>query len=118
MTSDFISLANWEAITKAFDLFALPRLEFDEDLQPAENLWAFRGHKSNAYDLKPTIEREAEAKGKSIEWRTLESLVLEEFRSKARMHADPATLPPPEDKLSWLALMQHYTVPTRLLDFT
>jgi len=34
------------------------------------------------------------------------------------MHMDPASLPSPDDKLAWLAIMQHYGVPTRLLDFT
>jgi hypothetical protein len=45
-------------------------------------------------------------------------LLLGEFQSKARLYKSAYDLPPLEDKLSWLALMQHYGVPTRLLDFT
>jgi hypothetical protein len=34
------------------------------------------------------------------------------------MHLDPAQIPPTDYRLGWLAIMQHYGAPTRLLDFT
>jgi FRG domain len=76
----------------------------------------FRGHERE-YNLKPSIERAVEQTGK-MQWSALELMVLNEFQCKARLHLDPADLPSIEQKLSWLAVMQHYGVPTRLLDFT
>jgi len=34
------------------------------------------------------------------------------------MHLDPSQVPDSDNKLGWLAIMQHYGAPTRLLDFT
>jgi hypothetical protein len=51
-----------------------------------------------------------------MEWSALEVLVSSEFRSRAHMHLRASSIP--EDELTWLAQMQHYAVPTRLLDFT
>lgn len=82
------------------------------------NCWIFRGQPrgqpDNEFVLKPTIERKAEGKGKS--WAALEKQVGFEYESHARLHLSVAQIP--EDKLTWLALMQHYAIPTRLLDFT
>jgi len=51
-----------------------------------------------------------------MEWSGLEILVRGEFKSRAPMHL--GTSAPPLGELNWLAYMQHYGVPTRLLDFT
>ena len=66
--------------------------------------------------MQPSIEREYPY----IDWAEAEHKILREFQSKARLHMDPAQLPPTSAKfkLSWLAITQHYGVPTRLLDFT
>jgi FRG domain len=53
-----------------------------------------------------------------IGWEEAEYKILGEFMSKARMHMDPAQIPEVEDRLGWLAIIQHYGAPTRLLDFT
>jgi hypothetical protein len=44
----------------------------------------------------------------------LEVEISEVFKSRANLYLDP----PQEGELGWVALMQHYGVPTRLLDFT
>jgi hypothetical protein len=108
--------ANWKAVTEAFDSFPAPKIDFGSEGEMLRTTWVFRGHKSATYELKPSVERAVH--GKSVSWAAVESMVLEEFQSKARMHLDPSDLPPSQHKLSWLALMQHYGVPTRLLDFT
>lgn len=78
--------------------------------------WIFRGHKSANYELAPSVERAAP--DLPLPWKALESELLKEFQAKAPLHISPERLPHADDKLSWLALMQHYGVPTRLLDFT
>lgn len=45
-----------------------------------------------------------------------ETRLLTDFRSKAHLYAQH--LPIAEDTLGWLSTMQHYQVPTRLLDWT
>ena len=76
----------------------------------------FRGLGDSSFRLEPAIERYA--RDKNISWLALEKLVALEFKSRARMYLSPTMLPNPEEDLTWLALMQHYAIPTRLLDFT
>jgi len=112
--------SGWCDVTKALDSFPHQKLGFinsEEGLD--ETLWVFRGSKSDDYVLKPSIE--LETKGKPLSsWVTLESRILDEFKSRARMHLNPSDVPGAglDEKLSWLSLMRHYGVPTRLLDFT
>ncbi|MGA2986461.1 MAG: FRG domain-containing protein [Terriglobia bacterium] len=115
-TYESIELASWDEIEKAFDSFPRPKLDVDADGEPSQDMWIFRGQKKGSYGLQPSIEREATP---STPWAALEYKILwEEFQPEARMLMDASTLPGSEDVLSWLALMQHYGVPTRLLDVT
>jgi hypothetical protein len=104
----------WADIARALEAFKPPEMNIDDDGEVVNQAWVFRGLKSASYHLEPTIEREAQSK--SVEWPALELLVSSEFKSRARLHLN--ALPVPEDEFSWLALMQHFAVPTRLLDFT
>jgi hypothetical protein len=107
---------DWSAVTSGFDQLPKPALRRDAEGEAYQEGWIFRGHKSECYHLEPSIERDYP----SLDWPEAEYKALKEFQSKARMHMDPAQLPQtePEHKLSWLAIMQHYGAPTRLLDFT
>lgn len=107
---------DWASVTGALDTFPKPVSWRDNDGQLYQKLWIYRGHKKSSYALQPLIERDCPFNG----WAEVEHKVLREFQSKARLHMDAAQLPPtsPRYKLSWLAIMQHYGVPTRLLDFT
>jgi hypothetical protein len=105
---------NWAEITQAFDSFPPPSLSFDVGGELSRDTWIFRGLKSADYGLEPSIERAIQQPER---WAAFEPLLLEEFQSKARLYS-AADLPPLDEKLSWLALMQHHGVPTRLLDFT
>jgi len=107
---------NWAEITEAFDWFPPPRLFFDFEGEVRRDTWIFRGLKSGYYGLEPSVERAARPKREK--WAAFELLLYDEFQSKARLYTSAGDLPPLDEKLSWLALMQHYGVPTRLLDFT
>jgi len=108
-------LSDWKAVVETFDSFPSPILQFEWESGPVRTTWLFRGHQSASYALEPSIERSA--KGKNTSWATLEAMILDEFQAKARLHMDVSDMPL-DQKLSWLAIMQHHGVPTRLLDFT
>jgi hypothetical protein len=76
--------------------------------------WFFRGHRSLDWKLETSLER-ASRRCKAPQ-REYEKRIFEEFRRHA--HTYLARTPKDEDTLEWLALMQHYGAPTRLLDFT
>lgn len=105
--------SNWKEIREWIDDFPLPET-FIEEGEPREIAWAFRGVKDACYPLEPSIEREA--RSKSMKWAALETLVTSEFKARAGTHLSMPLVP--KDELTWLAMMQHYSVPTRLLDFT
>jgi hypothetical protein len=72
--------------------------------------WAFRGLPDATYVLRASIEGVATKPG------IAEDYVEREFRRRA--HHYLSDLPPRLDDLEWLALMQHYRAPTRLVDWT
>jgi hypothetical protein len=108
--------ADWDEITEVFNSFPNPQLASDIFGDVSERMWMFRGHQRFECLLVPSVERAASKK--YVSWAALESMILAEFRAKAPMHMDARNLPPSTERLAWLALMQHYGVPTRLLDFT
>jgi FRG domain len=72
----------------------------------------FRGQSDAAWTLKTSIER-CHFFGKNYR---VEKDFLKDFQRGACTYL--ASLPAPDDTLSWLSLMQHHGAPTRLLDFT
>lgn len=112
---NIVPCAHWATVTEAFDRLPKPGIRRYEDSEAWEG-WIYRGQKSQKHRLEPSIERARQDR----EWAEIEYLALREFQSKAGMHIDPSRLPPagPDHELSWLAMMQHYGAPTRLLDFT
>lgn len=76
-------------------------------------LWVFRGQRDAAWCLTPSIERIST----KPDIRLTEQKSLAEFRRKAHLFTS-RTLPDDSDELSWLSLMRHHGVPTRLLDWT
>ena len=77
-----------------------------------DRLW-FRGTRKSIHDLEPSLFRHPSIKdaNKLIE---LEWALLSDFRHKA----PPFTTSLPRDDLELLFLMQHFGVPTRLLDWS
>ncbi len=110
-----LDCADWAEIVNCLEEFPTPKVTSTEgDVTRTE--WVFRGLRDSCFQLEPAIERHA--RQKNISWLALEKLVASEFKQRARMHLSAALVPDPQDDLTWLAQMQHYAIPTRLLDFT
>lgn len=71
-----------------------------------EAVW-FRGHAKSEYKLLPSLARNARALER-------EALLSKRFKQNAY----PFRQSPPQGEWEWLFLMQHYGIPTRLLDWT
>jgi len=81
--------------------------------------WVFRGHGDVDWHLEPTLARYYRSHRENIKPvsyypRELDS--IHKFRKSAHLHL--RRLPGDEKLLEWLAVMQHFGAPTRLLDFT
>lgn len=80
----------------------------DFDRAFGRHVAVFRGQPALHWDLTPSVFR--------ADHRAREHSYIQEF-----MHAAPVRskeCPPPHDKAAWLPLMQHFGLPTRLLDVT
>ena len=88
--------------------------------------WVYRGQTDATWDLKSSLFRSFEdarritksATGapKRLARRSHEQVALRKFMSVA--HQFDVPLPKDKDPLEWIAVMQHYGAPTRLLDAT
>jgi hypothetical protein len=99
-----------------------PCITFEQFISKAQNKidprrsWVFRGQ-TKPWPLKTSFERACERFGIPQEQRyELESKMLREF--KRRLHLFMNHVPDHTLTDEWLAIMQHYGAPTRLLDFT
>ena len=81
--------------------------------------WVFRGHGSLNWHIEPSLFRFFRSHQKNIMLgsyspRELDS--IRKFRKSAHLHLKH--FPEESEQLSWLAIMQHFGAPTRLIDFT
>ncbi len=79
-------------------------------------LWAFRGQGDSRWGLQSSNERVMPGSRFRCDEVTEQTYLLSGF--KRRAHHYTPDLPDKDDDLEWLALMQHYGAPTRLLDCT
>ena len=77
--------------------------------------WLFRGHRCPNWKLTTTLERAS--KRCCVDQIKYERAVWGAVRRHAHSYG-LARVPGDSDTIEWLALMQHYGAPTRLLDFT
>lgn len=86
------------------------------ELNSLPNAFIFRGHSDADWRLETTLERVVGDKFDKILADKYEKYSLQVFKSKFHLYDNENIAP--KSKLAWLSIMQHYGVPTRLLDFT
>ncbi|KLU27189.1 hypothetical protein EOS_05755 [Caballeronia mineralivorans PML1(12)] len=90
--------------------------ELIQKLNSFENQFVFRGQANAVWGLQSSLERVVGEKWSPEQATKFEEFSLEQFRSKFHLYDKENTQP--TSKLAWLSIMQHYGVPTRLLDFS
>ena len=90
--------------------------ELMRELNSLPNCFVFRGQSDSDWGLQSTLERTLGRKWNARDARKFEDYSLDVFKSKYHIYRGTEHLP--KSKLSWLSVMQHYGVPTRLIDFT
>lgn len=80
------------------------------------NNFIYRGQADAVWPLKSSLERVIGAGWSAEKAQRFEDYALQQFRSKFHLYDHENVHP--TSKLAWLSVMQHYGVPTRLLDFT
>jgi hypothetical protein len=85
-------------------------------LNELPNSFIFRGQANANWSLQSSLERIVGNKWSAEQATIFEDYSLSQFQSKFHLY-DTENVQP-TSKLAWLSAMQHYGVPTRLLDFT
>ena len=97
-----VNLTNWDDILEAFE-------------QSSGGGYLFRGQRDSRWELQTTLERYTPPNMKASD---AELRLLHEFKRRAHTYLQPQHIPAKDDSGEWLALMQHFGAPTRLLDVT
>lgn len=87
-----------------------------EHLNKMPNHFIYRGQSNANWGLQSSLERIIDKKWSADEARRFEEYSLSQFKSKFHLYDHENSKP--DSKLAWLSIMQHYGVPTRLIDFT
>lgn len=80
------------------------------------NSWVFRGQANAAWSIESSLERLIGEDWSAATAKRFEEWSLDEFKSRFHLYDQESRTP--SSKLAWLSAMQHYGVPTRLIDFT
>ena len=83
------------------------------------SLWYMRGQANATWPLTPSLVRLFNEKNVNPQKSFgIEMNTLREFQSQAHLHIPRNVLSQMKSDMAWLMLMQHYSCPTRLLDWT
>lgn len=85
-------------------------------LNSLPNNYIYRGHASSMWGLESTLQRMLGTKWSRETAAKFEKHALDKFKSKYNIYRSGEH--EPNSKLAWLSVMQHYGVPTQLIDFT
>ena len=99
-------------------------VDFTQWHESLKGSWGFRGQRSSEWFLHSSLDRAVEVSGAGLNFsfvthvdrKATEDRLLFKFRQRAHQYLRHQ--PDDHDLISWLALMQHHGVPTRLLDWT
>ena len=107
------------------NIYSTIRIKSWEDLQKLYfsnkahwKQWRFRGQSLSSWDLRPSIEIVCRDRFRKS-WKLIpeiEQNIIREF--KRNFHRYSSYLPKDDDRIEWIAFMQHHGAPTRLLDWT
>ena len=99
--------------TNDYNDFVLKIADFDH------RNWVFRGHSEDGWQIESSLARHLRIHQKNILRTSFDARENDSIRKFAKSaHQFLSHLPESTDKLSWLAIMQHFGAPTRLIDFT
>ncbi|MBX3418855.1 MAG: FRG domain-containing protein [Pirellulaceae bacterium] len=87
-----------------------------QELNELPNNYIYRGQADAAWGIKSALERVIGNGWSKKAAKRFEDFSLLQFQSK--FHLYDLENVQPDSKLAWLSIMQHYGVPTRLVDFT
>jgi hypothetical protein len=90
--------------------------ELIRQLNELPNHYIFRGQANADWGLQSSLERTIGEAWSKENAKRFEDFSLLQFQSKFHLYDHENTSP--DTKLAWLSIMQHYGVPTRLVDFT
>ena len=90
--------------------------ELIEHINSLPNHYIYRGQANSSWGLQSSLERVVGSQWNSITAQKFEDFSLERFQSKFHLYDTENCQP--NSKLAWLAAMQHYGTPTRLVDFS
>lgn len=101
----------------------IPVSDYNDFVSKTENLghklWIFRGHSELSWRIESSLARHLRAHQKNImkiSYDARENDSIKKFQKSAHQFLNH--LPDKKDMLGWLAIMQHFGAPTRLVDFT
>jgi len=109
----------FEVEIKDWNYFVSLTNKFDVGF-PFRSVYVFRGQARDAWSLIPSLTRNAKSTGiNSEQTLKLENEARKEFYEQAHLYLPHRATPESrEELLGWWSLMQHYNVPTRILDWT